>query len=75
MTLRFQTIPRLNGIRAVAVLIVMLSHAGFGERIPGGFGVTIFFFPSGYLITGLLFHEFAHTKTIDVRSFAESSAG
>lgn len=66
---RFQTIPTLDGIRAVAVLIVMLSHAGFGERIPGGFGVTIFFFLSGYLITSLLLHEFAHTETIDVRSF------
>lgn len=69
MTPRFQTIPTLDGIRAVAVLIVMLSHAGFGERIPGGFGVTIFFFLSGYLITSLLLHEFAHTETIDVRSF------
>lgn len=66
---RFATIPTLNGIRAVAVLIVMLSHAGFGKHIPGGFGVTIFFFLSGYLITGLLLHEFAHTKTIHVRAF------
>jgi peptidoglycan/LPS O-acetylase OafA/YrhL len=44
----------LDGLRAIAVLIVMISHAGMGHVVPGGFGVTIFFFLSGYLITTLM---------------------
>lgn len=69
MTLPFQTIPSLNGIRAVSVLIVMAAHAGYGEIIPGGFGVTVFFFLSGYLITSLLFNEYDHTGSIGIRNF------
>ncbi len=46
-------IPSLDGIRAVAIVIVLLSH-GYTQAIPGGFGVTVFFFLSGYLITSLL---------------------
>ena len=38
-----QTIPSLNGIRAISVLIVVLSHSGLGMIVPGGLGVTIFF--------------------------------
>lgn len=69
MTLPFQTIPSLNGIRAVSVLIVMLAHAGYGEIIPGGFGVTVFFFLSGYLITSLLLNEYEHTGSIGIGNF------
>ncbi|OYW31584.1 MAG: hypothetical protein B7Z47_00700, partial [Chthoniobacter sp. 12-60-6] len=47
-------IPSLNGLRAVAILIVFLSHAGLSHVVPGLFGVTVFFFLSGYLITTLL---------------------
>ena len=56
-------------MRALAVIIVVLSHAGFGTFIPGGLGVTIFFFLSGYLITTLLSNEFAVKSTIEVRLF------
>lgn len=49
--------PYLDGARGVAILLVAISHGGFGEIIPGAFGVTIFFFVSGYLITSLLLHE------------------
>jgi peptidoglycan/LPS O-acetylase OafA/YrhL len=47
-------IPSLDGIRAVSILIVFLSHAGLSRVVPGTFGVTVFFVLSGYLITTLL---------------------
>lgn len=49
--------PELDGLRAISILLVIISHAGFGYVIPGGLGVTVFFFVSGYLITSLLIHE------------------
>ena len=47
----------LDGLRALAVIIVMVSHAGLGHIVPGGFGVTIFFVISGFLISYLLIIE------------------
>ena len=47
-------IKSLDGIRALAALLVFIAHAGLDRLVPGGFGVTIFFFLSGYLITTLL---------------------
>lgn len=61
-------IPSLDGIRAVAVLIVFLSHVGL-KYIPGGLGVTIFFFLSGYLITTLLRREHERSNRIDFKKF------
>lgn len=49
--------PGLDGLRAVSVLIVFFAHVGFGHIVPGGFGVTVFFFLSGFLITSLLIRE------------------
>lgn len=66
---KHQEIASLDGWRAVAIAIVFLSHAGLGKIIPGGLGVTIFFFLSGYLITTLLLREFAHAATINIRHF------
>ena len=62
-------IPSLDGIRAIAFLIVFISHAGFGKIIPGGFGVTIFFFLSGYLITTQLRREHTRSHKIDFKKF------
>ena len=50
-------IPGLDGLRAIAVLIVLVAHFGLGHLVPGGFGVTVFFFISGFLITRLLIAE------------------
>ncbi|MEE9403362.1 MAG: acyltransferase, partial [Algisphaera sp.] len=54
---------------AVAVLLVMLAHFGFDKKVPGGYGVTIFFFLSGFLITTLMRREFAKTGKIDLFAF------
>jgi len=62
-------IPNLDGLRALAVLLVMLSHYGFGDRIPGAFGVTTFFFISGFLITTLLLRERAAFGAVSLRKF------
>ena len=50
-------IPGLDGLRALSVLIVVIAHMGFENIVPGGFGVTVFFFISGFLITRLLLAE------------------
>jgi peptidoglycan/LPS O-acetylase OafA/YrhL len=62
-------IPSLNGLRAVSMAIVFLSHVGLGGMIPGPFGVTVFFFLSGYLITTLLRREFDRTGGINLGQF------
>ena len=46
-----------------------MAHAGWGDTIPGGFGVTVFFFLSGYLITTLLRMEYERSGTISLRDF------
>ena len=62
-------IPSLDGIRAFSVLLVVLAHSGLGMIVPGGLGVTIFFFLSGYLITTLMFVEADRSGRIDILSF------
>jgi len=62
-------IPSLDGIRAVSIGIVLVSHAGAGHIIPGGFGVTVFFFLSGFLISTLLRREFEKRGTISFKHF------
>lgn len=63
-------IPSLDGIRALSFFLVFFAHAGLGEKIiPGGFGVTIFFLLSGFLITTLLRLEFARFQRISLSGF------
>jgi peptidoglycan/LPS O-acetylase OafA/YrhL len=62
-------VPQLDGIRAIAVTTVILAHCGLDKIVPGGFGVTIFFFLSGYLITSLLRGEYQATANISLRNF------
>ncbi|MFW0183281.1 acyltransferase family protein [Rothia sp. CCM 9417] len=59
----------LDGIRALAVLLVVIYHF-WPQHLPGGMiGVDIFFVISGYLITALLLREGAYTGKMDIVSF------
>ncbi|MCW2831774.1 MAG: acyltransferase 3 [Aeromicrobium sp.] len=59
----------IQGLRAVAVLVVVTYHAGF-PFVNGGFvGVDLFFVLSGFLITQLLLREIAVTGTVNLREF------
>jgi peptidoglycan/LPS O-acetylase OafA/YrhL/lysophospholipase L1-like esterase len=61
--------PALDGLRAVAVMVVLLFHARF-SWMPGGFlGVSSFFTLSGFLITSLMLKEWRDTSSLDVRGF------
>ena len=67
--MRLPRMPGLDGLRAFAVVAVLLYHAGLGW-IPGGFlGVEVFFVISGYLITALLVTEWRQRGRIDLASF------
>jgi len=62
-------IPAIDGLRAVAVVAVMLYHLGF-SWIPGGFlGVDLFFVISGYVITRLLLDSIQRSGGLDLRAF------
>ena len=61
--------PALDGVRAVAVVMVLLFHGGVSWMGGGYFGVSVFFTLSGYLITSLLFNEFASTQKVSPSSF------
>ena len=61
--------PGLDGLRAIAVLAVIVFHLGF-DQAPGGLlGVGIFFTLSGYLITDLLLAQFSARGRIKLGSF------
>jgi len=59
----------LDGLRGVAVILVIIFHSGLGW-LPGGFlGVSVFFTLSGFLITSLLINECENTRRIDLKAF------
>jgi peptidoglycan/LPS O-acetylase OafA/YrhL len=61
--------PDIEGLRAVAVIAVLLYHAGL-SFVPGGYiGVDVFFVISGFLITGLLVREIERTGTLSILRF------
>jgi peptidoglycan/LPS O-acetylase OafA/YrhL len=73
-------IPSLDGLRCIAVSMVLFSHLlgtrGFLNPLPGTFlyefgnlGVKVFFVISGYLITNLLLHELNKTSKIHIGKF------
>jgi len=59
----------LDGLRAVSILLVLFSHAWLGHIIPGGLGVTIFFFISGFIITQLMTSEWDSAGSVDIKKF------
>jgi peptidoglycan/LPS O-acetylase OafA/YrhL len=61
--------PHVDGLRALAVMLVVVAHAGLERVVPGGTGVTVFFVISGFVISNLLIRELGRTGSFDVRSF------
>jgi len=66
---RLPYMPGIDGLRAIAVIAVILYHAEFGF-IPGGFlGVEVFLVISGYLISSLLILELLRTGSVNLKDF------
>ena len=59
----------LDGIRAIAVIMVLAYHLKLALFKSGFLGVTVFFVLSGYLITGILISEVEEEGTIDLKNF------
>ncbi|HEY8583702.1 MAG TPA: acyltransferase, partial [Capillimicrobium sp.] len=62
-------VAQLDGLRAAAVLAVMLQHSGWTGGHGGLYGVDVFFVLSGFLITGVLLGEARSTGRISLRRF------
>jgi peptidoglycan/LPS O-acetylase OafA/YrhL len=61
--------PEIEGLRGVAVLVVVAFHCGLPGFAGGFVGVDVFFVLSGYLITGLLVSEIEKTSRLDLVQF------
>lgn len=68
-TLKVPYLPGLDGLRAIAVVAVLLFHAEV-PQVRGGFlGVDVFFVISGYLITAILLTQWRNRRWIDLKTF------
>src|SRR5256885_1009462 len=61
--------PHLDGLRAVAVALVVAFHAGLGWVTGGFIGVDVFFVLSGFLVTRILLRDLASSGRIRWRRF------
>src|SRR6478736_4059573 len=61
--------PQLDGLRALAVYLVVAFHSGISAFSGGFIGVDVFFVLSGYLVTQLLLRDFPAAGRIDFRRF------
>ncbi|MDD7945821.1 acyltransferase [Microbacterium sp. NE2HP2] len=66
---RAQRFAHIDAMRAFAVLLVVVGHAGLGRFVPGGSGVTIFFAISGFIITYMVIRERERTHTFRAGRF------
>ena len=66
---RHRGIPALDGIRAVAVALVLADHGGIPGLSGGFLGVDVFFVLSGFLITSLLLEEHRNSGRIGISGF------
>ncbi|WP_336881337.1 acyltransferase [Rhodococcus globerulus] len=64
----------IDAMRAFAVLVVVLAHAGLGRIVPGGSGVTIFFTISGFVITYIVLRESDSTGSFSASRFYRNRA-
>ena len=61
--------PDIQGLRAVAIVLVVLAHAQLSAFAGGFVGVDVFFVLSGYLISGILIREYTNSGTIHLTLF------
>ncbi len=61
--------PDIQGIRAIAVTLVLLCHAALPWAEGGFIGVDVFYVLSGFLITGLVVREIEKTGRVSIRDF------
>lgn len=67
-----ERLPALDGLRGVCIILVCYSHLAqllHARHLPGTYGVTIFFFISGFIITRLLLHENSDTGRVALVPF------
>jgi peptidoglycan/LPS O-acetylase OafA/YrhL len=61
--------PEIDGLRAIAIVLVIVFHSGFGWIAGGFIGVDVFFVISGFLIGGMLLSEHSRSGRLSLREF------